>query len=197
MQDSLAAAVVKQLLGMNADRIIASRVPSETKVRLRALAEHQQLSESALLKRLVEMVLHSAGHFDRRVIEPDMRAPRGARLYVRLRAEDRILLQERAAARGMPSATYVSVLIRAHLRKLPPLPKDELVSLKNSVAALGAIARNLNQIAMSAHCGRAISPLNEDLRAFLKVCSALRDNVKGLIKANLKSWEIGHGETKD
>lgn len=28
----------------------------------------------------------------------------------------------------------------------------------------------------------------------LKVCEALRDNTKGLLKANVTSWESGHGE---
>ena len=45
----------------NADQFIAARIPSETKMRLRALAERQQLSESALLKRLVDLMLQTAG----------------------------------------------------------------------------------------------------------------------------------------
>ena len=28
----------------------------------------------------------------------------------------------------------------------------------------------------------------------LRICEALRDHVKGLIAANLKSWERGYGE---
>ena len=59
---------------------------------------------------------------------------RDSRLYVRLRHEDRLLLRERAAARGMAAATYVSVLVRSHLRNLAPLPKEELLALKRSVA---------------------------------------------------------------
>jgi hypothetical protein len=47
----------------------------------------------------------------------------------------------------MAAATYMSVLARAHLRNLPPLPQDELLALKHTVAELGAIGRNLNQIA--------------------------------------------------
>jgi hypothetical protein len=59
----------------------------------------------------------------------------------------------------MPSATYVSVIVRAHLRNLAPMPKDELVALKRSVAELGAIGRNLNQLARAANGGdRVIGP---------------------------------------
>jgi hypothetical protein len=54
-------------------------------------------------------------------------------MLVRLRAEDRLLLDARAEARGMRPATYVSVLIRSHLRNLKPLPKDEFLALKRTI----------------------------------------------------------------
>lgn len=89
------------------------------------------------------------------------------------------------------------MLVRTHLRSLPPRPKDELVSLKRSVAELGALGRNMNQLARVANQGgRVVGPSREDLRTILKVCEALRDNVKGLIGANVNSWELGHGEAE-
>jgi hypothetical protein len=45
---------------------------------------------------------------------------------IRLRPDDQIFLRKRVAARGMPPATYVSVLRRSHLRSLAPLPAEEL-----------------------------------------------------------------------
>lgn len=111
---------------------------------------------------------------------------------IRLRADDQILLRERAAARGMAPATYVSVLTRAHLRSLAPLPREELLGLKRAVAELGIIGRNLNQIARAANQGQLVtSPGRDDLKAMLRICEALRDHVKGLLAANLKSWEHG------
>lgn len=119
-------------------------------------------------------------------------------LYIRLRNEDRLLLHERAAARGMASATYASVLIRAHLRSLAPLPKDELVSLKQAVSELSAIGRNLNQSARAASSGARVAGVgHEEFRAILKICEALRDHTKNLIKANAASWASGHAETQD
>jgi hypothetical protein len=44
-------------------------------------------------------------------------------------------------ARGMRSATYMSVLVRAHLRKVTPIPKEELAVLKRSIAELRAPLR--------------------------------------------------------
>ena len=66
------------------------------------------------------------------------------------------------------------------------------MTLKRSVAELGAIGRNLNQLARAANQSRANSPTKDDLWALLRVCEALQDKVKGLIKANVNSWELGH-----
>jgi hypothetical protein len=54
------------------------------------------------------------------------------RLSVRLRSNDLLLLRERAAGRDMPTSTYASLLIRAHLRTLTPLPTAELTALRRS-----------------------------------------------------------------
>jgi hypothetical protein len=95
----------------------------------------------------------------------------------------------------MASATYVSVLVRAHLRSLTPLPKDELVALKRAVSELGAIGRNLNQIARAANQGtRVVGVGHNEFGAILKICEALRDHTKSLIKANAASWRSGHAE---
>ena len=178
---------------MNADQFIAARVSSETKSRLRALAARQQLSESALLKRMLEMTLQSAGDLHADVPDRVPDKPRDARLYVRLRPDDRLLLSERAAARHLPSATYASSLIRAHLRCLASLPKEELLALKRSVAELAVIGRLLNQIARTgSQGGRVVGPSREHVSTMLKTCEGLRDHVTALISKNLLSWTEGH-----
>jgi Bacterial mobilisation protein (MobC) len=146
-----------------------------------------------MLRRLVEMVLLKAGLAPIIAETPTgARARRGARLMIRLRPDDQILLRERAAARGMPPATYVSVLTRAHLRSLAPLPQEELLALKRTLAELGSIGRNLNQIARAANQGQLVtSPGRDDLAAMLRVCGTLRDSLKRVLLANLKSWEKG------
>jgi hypothetical protein len=168
-------------------------VNRETKSRFAAVARQQGLSDSALLKRLICTMLQ-AGNAAHGAM-PNDRVDRVSRLSVRLRPDDHLLLRERALARGMPAATYVSVLTRAHLRSLSPLPKEELLALRRTVSELGSIGRNLNQIARSANQGeRASGPNREDLRAILKLCEGLRDHVKGLLTANIKSWEQGYAE---
>jgi hypothetical protein len=168
-------------------------VKQETKDRLRAIARERQITQSALLTRLIENALLA----DQRVTEASVGEPvkqvaRGTRLYVRLRPEDHLLLRERAIGRGMAAATYASFLLRAHLRAVTPMPDRELSELKRSVAVLSAIGRNLNQIARAANQGVTTVPSTTDLKQLLRACEALREHVKGLVKANRNSWEIGH-----
>jgi hypothetical protein len=95
----------------------------------------------------------------------------------------------------MAAATYVSVLVRAHLRILSPLPKQELMVLRRAVGELGAMGRNLNQIARAANRGgQVVGPTREDLMAVLRACMGLRDHVAALMQANLATWETGRAE---
>ena len=73
-----------------------------------AIARYQGMSDSALLKRLVEAMLQTTYLVE--IVGPTyVAATRNRRVTVRLRPEDQLLLWERAAARGMSPATYVSV----------------------------------------------------------------------------------------
>ena len=166
------------------------------KTLLHALAEREQITESALIRQLLEAMLRRSALEEFPKLEALEKVSRDARLTIRLEPDDRILLCKTAAARGMPSATYVSVLVRSHLRNLAPLPKEELSALKRSVAELGAIGRNLNQIARAANQGgRPSGPGREDLQAMFRVAEALRDHVKALLRANQIAWKQGHAAT--
>jgi hypothetical protein len=194
---------------MAATVFIKARLSTELKERAKLLADRQLLSESAWVKNLVVREMQSTESAGAAVVEvahspaseTSHRRQKGSsdrrsgRVYVRLRRDDEQLLQARAAARGMRPATYVSALTRAHLRRLAPLPKDELLALRQSIGELAAIGRNLNQIARAANDGsRLPGSAREDFRAMLNVCEALRDSTKTLLKANLASWESGYAE---
>lgn len=175
---------------------LSTWVSDDTKRRFVAIASAQGLSESALLKRLVTQMISAAGVAGVATAGGPIRGARGTRLTVRLEPDDRLLLRERSAARGTPAATYISMLVRAHLRLLAPLPKAELAALKRAVAELGSVGRNLNQIARATNQGgRVTGPGREDLRALLKVCEGLRDHVRALLQGNVLSWDSGYVET--
>lgn len=165
------------------------------KERFRAVARQQGLSESALLKRLVDTALLGTGVITAPTTEPVDPVATGGKISVRLRPDDLVLLRERARVRSLPTSTYVSLLIRSHLRNLAPLPTTELMALRRSIAEVGAIGRNLNQIARALNQGEQPNgPSRSDLQALLRALTGLRDYTKGLINVNLASWEAGHAK---
>ena len=187
---------------MRCEGVLRTTVPTDIKVQAKAIADRELLSEAAWLKRLVVREIRACcgstvdGGLARRTDKD--RQPSGAcgkPLFVRLRSEDRLLLDARAEARGLRPATYATVLLRAHLRELTPLPKEELLALKRCIGELAAIGRNVNQIAKAANeAGRLPATVRAEFRAMLKICEALRDNTKALLKANETSWSTGHAE---
>jgi hypothetical protein len=180
---------------MAADAFIQCRVTPAMKHLVRELAKRENITESALVKQLLEVVLRTSALAGFPKVEELDRPNRESRLYVRLDVDDRMMLTSRATMRGMRSATYVSLLVRSHLRGVAPLPKEELLTLKRCVAELSAIGRNLNQIAKASHGGSPTTPGRMELQAMLKIASGLRDHFKALLKANEKSWEQGYAGT--
>jgi predicted DNA binding CopG/RHH family protein len=172
---------------------LSTWVGAQTKRRFTTAAARQGLSESALLKRLIDQML-AMGAADEEVVAAPV-AARDARVTIRLVADDQALLRERAAARTMPAATYVSVLVRAHLRQVAPLPDRELAALRAAVNELAAVGRNLNTMTRLLHQdARQAAPGRQEVQAMLRVSEALRDHFRALIRANVRSWEVGHAE---
>lgn len=168
---------------------IACRVPTETKARFRRAAEQQGLNESALFRQLLQVAIGGSAPIEESPAPQPDRPGREDQVHVRLTADDRRLLKERAKARGIASATYVSLLVRSHFSGRAPLPKAEYLLLRQTVLELAAIGRNLNQIARAINLkGSGALPGRAEVLAMLKVAEALRDHIKELLKANQSSW---------
>ncbi|MBS0449637.1 MAG: hypothetical protein JSR59_27335 [Proteobacteria bacterium] len=167
--------------------VVAARLAPERKAALNALAARQGLSASTLLALFVETVLRdNEPPLDARV--RDAAVGSRDRITVRLRRGDRSRLDSRAAARGQKSATYLAMLIRAHVRQAPPLPAPELATLKDAVNRLAALDRHLVRLAAPG------SPLDATdmaslLRATTKRVDNTRQAVANIVRANLISWE--------
>ena len=175
---------------MTSDCFIHCRVTSQTKGLVEAAARHQGISESRLIKQLLENLLRVATPIEAPSVQAPSEIPRGSRLSIRLAADDRMRLADRAQARGLASATYVSLLVRTHLHGAAPLPKAEYLALRQSILELSAIGRNLNQIARAANMGQSLPPHGAEFAAMLRIAEALRDHVKALLKANEASWRV-------
>jgi hypothetical protein len=194
---------------MACTEFLKARVSPEIKFQAKVVADREFLTEATWLKRLVLREIRACDAAPGSDGEPsraegirrpgrDAGGPNrggGKPMLVRLGNEDKLLLDARAEARGMRPATYASVLLRSHLRHPTPLPKEEYLALKRSIALLASIGRNINQIAkVSNGGGRVPESAGAEFRAMLKICIALRDNTKALLKANETSWETGHAQ---
>ncbi len=167
-------------------------VPRETKKRFTALATRRGMSESKLLALLVDAVLEqNPNPKTPAVVEVDADAE-PVKYTVRLRAQDGAQIDARAKGREMRPATYLALLVRAHVRQSPPLPIAEMNALKRAVAALNAVGRNLNQIALASHRGESISAaLRDVITKLMPAVQGVRETVKLQLAANARSWESG------
>ena len=173
-------------------------VSREFKEYFARVAKAQCISESALLRRLLENMVVPVREPDDLEVTPVEALPSTRRVSVRLRADDMLSLRERAKARGLPASTYISYLVRSHLTAQTPLPSEELAVLKRSVAEIGAIGRNINQIARAVNQQQWPSgPDPAVLGQMFRVLDTTRVQIKALISANLASWDSGRGTTRN
>jgi hypothetical protein len=122
------------------DRIhLTTWLDRTSKTRFGVIAKARGLSESALLRQLVEATLRATDAVDTSTPAPILPVASSGRISVRLRTDDLLFLRERASARELPTSTYVSLLVRSHLRAQAPLPTAELEALKRAVAEVGAM----------------------------------------------------------
>jgi hypothetical protein len=104
-------------------------------------------------------------------------------------------LTARARARGVPSATYVALLVRSHLHSVAPLPEAELLAVKQAISELRSIGRDLHAMArVISREGGGPQPGQRDVLRLMKVGDVLLDRIKALCVANIKAWETGYAE---
>lgn len=180
---------------MPAETFVQCRVSSEMKTLIRELAAQESVTESALVRSLLETLFRTSQPPAVAPVAHPARAHRPHRLFVRVAEEDWVLLDARALERGLAPSTYAAVLLHAHLRSINPIPKAELLALKELIGELGAIGRNLNQIARVASTGGSVpGPGARQTAALLKVSAGLRDHVRSLLIANELSWRTGYAK---
>jgi len=122
---------------------LSTRWGAEMNERFSAAAARQDPSESALLKRLVEQMLSAAP------VETDDNPPRPSEPGGDPPSARRSPFASRTCCGSedaLQQPTFIAP-VRAHLRSLTPVPKEELAELRRSIAELNAVGRSLNQIA--------------------------------------------------
>jgi hypothetical protein len=159
---------------------ITARPSVLEKMRFRALALRSGMSESALA--LVAI---------RNLLGPDAKTSEASATSMeRLVATDRAVIARRAAARGMKVSGYLSALVRAHVRRNPPLPHAELDALKSSVTVLAGLGQVFARLARSsALTDTEGEALRKDIAQARVALAGLEQQAHALAKAALIAWE--------
>jgi hypothetical protein len=167
--------------------LIATHTSPQTKSRFSRLAADRGMTESRLLGLLIDTVLDHNPPAEATDFTEDESCER---ISLRLRPGDRALLDARAMTRGMRTASYAVMLIRAHVRQQAPMPAAEVEALKVAVSHLTALRRELQ---VSAHSIGSEGLGDIDLMRSLRETAAQVDDVRQciaeLVRTNLKSWE--------
>lgn len=163
------------------------RVPDDLALRFDAAAAEAG-GRSAHLRRLIKAAAGPAGS------APAPGPRNGARLMVRLSAEDVAGLDAEAMRMGLRRSAWVAALVRRRVRNAPTLSHDDGAAMRAIQAELRRIGVNVNQIA------RAVNTAVLDGRVLeleLGALEALRAEVRGhlhslreALAGNLTYWQI-------
>lgn len=126
--------------------LIAAQCSESTKLRFRALAEREGLSESALLRKMVERVL--AGNGKPSDLERFAGPRRGytGQLRLRLRRKEIAAIRAFAEPAGQSAQGWVVAQLRHRLEGAVPFAREELAVMRDAVREIGSVGRNLNTI---------------------------------------------------
>ena len=177
------------------DAIVRARIDSETKRQLADIAAQEGVSESDVIRGMIEEGLRvRSGGGD---VEMDGRLPVSKDGYERKKITLTLpvfivdLARERASGKRMALSRWIACLIQSHVFQPPVLTTTELKYLNESNRQLRGMGVNLNQIA------RAFNKLDIDIRklkALGEVETLVRENltvIERLIRAANRSWGLG------
>ena len=184
-------------------RVIATRVPPETRARFAALAARHHLSASTLLAKMVDEVLKTSGGISlgsgaqRFPHESESDICMADRITLRLRKGDRALAAQRSRSRGMKTGSYLALLIHNHVRDAAVLPPNELDQIKVTVARLAALQRQLRTFGMPNTQPEPVAPdLGEAIALVRREVEVAREATAAVVRRNLISWETGEGNRR-
>jgi len=164
---------------------ITARPSVVEKMRFKALALRSGVSESALALVAIRNLLGSDDEKSETLTAMERLAATD-RITIRLRPGDGAVIARRAAGRGMKASGYLSALVRAHVRRNPPLPHAELAALKSSVTVLAGLGQIFARLARSSVLTDADGEaLRKDIAQARVVLAGLEQRTHALAKAAL------------
>ena len=179
---------------MRASRLFTS-IPAPQHLRFSQLASIHGVSSSKLLALMVDRVLAkqaASGDLPPTVDGVGIRKRCSTKYTVRLQGDEAMRLQQRSSRRGMQPSSYAAHVLRAHLRKDPPLPYGEFAQIKRLVNELSGVRGMLMEVVQrDAGAGRLDTQVIDAITRLLPSLKSIREDVRASMDANVRSWALG------
>lgn len=176
------------------DSVVRARVDADTKRQLSEMAAQEGISESDVIRGMIERELRTQSGGGRIDIGGQIPASKYGcerkKITLTIPAFIVDLARERASQKGMALSRWIASLIQSHVFQPPVLTTTELKYLNESNRQIRGMGVNLNQIA------KAFNKMDIDIRKFknLDVVEALvRENlavIERLMRAANRSWGV-------
>lgn len=176
--------------------VLKTLVESKTKTRFRNMAKARGLSESELLRAVLQAATGTDNN-DEHPTQPDPDNAEVDRMTVRM---PRFLLEAtkaRAKRKGMAPSRWITALVQSNLTGNPVMSDTEVVAIRACARELAAIGRNMNQIARAINLANKINPGSFDqswlpLGKLEEARIAIEKNraaIQALVRASQGEWE--------
>ncbi|MEO6967304.1 MAG: hypothetical protein ABI132_02455 [Rhodanobacteraceae bacterium] len=127
--------------------LIAAQCSESTKLRFRAMAERHGVSESVLLRKMIDQVLASNEKPSDLERFTERRGGRTGQLRLRLRPKEVAAIRTLAEPAGQLAQGWVVAQLRHRLEGAIPFAREEMTGLHDALREIGTVGRNLNTIA--------------------------------------------------
>lgn len=170
---------------------VLTRVAPETKEKIRHLAAEEGISESVVLRRLIDRGLGDIKALSEPCLPSSPEGYQRKKITLTLPTFIVDLATERARQKGMSLSRWIANLVQSHVFQPPVLTTQELKFLNESNRQVRAMGVNLNQIA------RTFNKMDIDIRKLKNldvVEYVVRENmamIEKLIRAANRSWGVG------
>lgn len=173
--------------------LLQARIEPGDKARFVALAKRRGVKPADLLRKLVLAEISSKQGAEQVQLSGEEMPERSA-LFLRLPLPLKVAATKRAKTKGMSLAKWATSLIQSHLSREPVVTDREVIALNAVSRELGAIGRNVNQIAKALNSAiDGIERSRVDLGELEKLSKSIdlsRRVIRALVIKSQQSWLV-------
>jgi predicted DNA binding CopG/RHH family protein len=170
-------------------QVLKARVTLETRIKFRGIAAARGLTESDLLRQLINHELEGQHPED---ALPSHGRLEQTRLTVRVAAFILDAVKAKASQAGMAPSRWIASLIQSNLVQAPVLTAPQLAAVEATLRELAAAGRNISQIARSLNeSSVTVEAVSADaLAAHSQKIDQSQAAMRQLVRASRSAWLV-------